>query len=135
MAFSLISNFCLLAQFFSQAAWYVRVLLGLQVLFFPTVAVLLWRFRRSVAALERPPNHLECVLALLAMALVIVNCEWLGYVCIRLFFLLICFCYVFISVLPFCLLFFLYYRCQHLDSASSCSLNISHLFALVIFKQ
>ncbi|XP_050696540.1 protein wntless-like [Eriocheir sinensis] len=60
--------------FFSQAAWYVRVLLGLQVLFFPAVVVLLWRFRRSVAALERPPNHLECVLALLAMALLIVNC-------------------------------------------------------------
>ncbi|XP_063846305.1 protein wntless-like isoform X1 [Scylla paramamosain] len=60
--------------FFSQAVWYMRVLMALQVLFFPVVAVLLWKFRRSVAALERPPNHLECVLALLAMALLTMNC-------------------------------------------------------------
>ncbi|MPC31347.1 Protein wntless [Portunus trituberculatus] len=64
--------------FFSQAVWYMRVLMALQVLFFPVVAVLLWKFRRSVAALERPPNHLECVLALLAMALLTMNCECAG---------------------------------------------------------
>ncbi|XP_069935695.1 protein wntless-like isoform X2 [Cherax quadricarinatus] len=60
--------------FFSLADWYTKLLVLLQTLFFPVVITILWKFRKSVGELERPPTHLECVLALLAVALTIMNC-------------------------------------------------------------
>ncbi|KAG7166919.1 wntless-like 3 [Homarus americanus] len=61
-------------SFFSQAGWYTVMLVSLQTIFLPILAVVLWRFRKCVSDLERPPTHLECVLALLAVAITIMNC-------------------------------------------------------------
>ncbi|XP_045624019.2 protein wntless [Procambarus clarkii] len=60
--------------FFSQTGWYTKLLVSLQTVFFPVMSALLWRFRKCVGELERPPTHLECVLALLAVALIVMNC-------------------------------------------------------------
>ncbi|KAK4312671.1 hypothetical protein Pmani_015921 [Petrolisthes manimaculis] len=60
--------------FFSVSARYMQVLVGLQCVFFPVVATLLWHFRQGVKRLPRNPTHLECCLALLAVSLTLRNC-------------------------------------------------------------
>lgn len=69
------TNIIARCQFFSMSARYMQVLVGLQCVFFPVVATLLWHFRQGVKRLPRNPTHLECCLALLAVSLTLRNCE------------------------------------------------------------
>ncbi|XP_071521707.1 protein wntless-like isoform X1 [Panulirus ornatus] len=60
--------------FFSLSSWYTKMLVSLQTVFFPVLATILWRFWKSFSVFERRPDHLERDLALLAVALTVMNC-------------------------------------------------------------